>query len=139
MQEAIRKTISIFTYLPEIITFLTAITASVLSYLASAKRCKTEISALRESNNHEIERLMKQHEIDLSSLEREHELEMEKIKEEYRLKMEAQKAQQENQLGADLIHQVFEVAMNTPEAKQAMGTTMATAFKPSNNKTKRWR
>lgn len=126
----VKNTVTIWTYLPEILTAAVALLSSWLSYCASSKKCKADIASLRESNAHDIERLMKQHEIDLAALERKHGMELEKLREEHRLKLEEQKQQMEGQLGADMMKEMFGAAFSTPEVRQAMGQSLAGAIHP---------
>lgn len=66
-------------YLPYIVSIFVAIISGAASYFAAAKKCKSDMNALKESNSHEIDRLMQQHKLDIDSLERKHQMEIEKM------------------------------------------------------------
>ena len=117
-------------YLPYIVSILVAVITGVMSYLASAKSCRTELKALQESNKHEINRLMEQHKLDIDSLERKHQMEIEKMELEHRHQIELKQKEMESAFGGQLLTSVVDAAMNTPEARQAMGQ----AFRNSKKK-----
>ena len=66
-------------YLPYIVSIFVAIISGAASYFAAAKKCKSDMNVLKESNSHEIDRLMQQHKLDIDSLERKHQMEIEKM------------------------------------------------------------
>ena len=108
-------------YLPYIVSILVAIISGAASYFAAAKKCKSDMNALKESNSHEIDRLMQQHKLDIDSLERKHQMEIEKMELEHRHQLELKQKELENALGGSVINTMVDAMMKTPEAKQAMG------------------
>lgn len=108
-------------YLPYIVSILVALISGIMSYLASAKKCRTDMNTLKESNAHEINRLMKQHKLDIDSLERKHKMEIEKMELEHKYQLELKSKDAENTMGSDLLNTVVGAAMQTPEARQMLG------------------
>ena len=116
-------------YLPYIVSILVAIITGLMSYLAAAKSCRTELKSLQESNKHEINRLMEQHKLDIDSLERKHRMEIEKMELEHRHQLELKENEMKNAIGGQLLSSMMDVAMRTPEAKQAMGQAIKNSKK----------
>ena len=73
---------------------------------------------------------MEQHKLDIDSLERKHQMEIEKMELEHRHQLELKEKEMETALGGQLLTSMMDAAMNTPEAKQAIGQ----AFKNSKKK-----
>lgn len=117
-------------YLPYIVSIIVAVITGLTSYFAAAKKSKTDLKALQESNAHEISRLMEQHKLDIDSLERKHQMEIEKMELEHRHQLELKEKEMETALGGQLLTSMVDAAMNTPEARQAMGQ----AFRNSKKK-----
>ena len=108
-------------YLPYIVSVLVALISGIASYLASAKKCQSDMKALKESNAHEINRLMEQHKLDIDSLERKHKMEIEKMELEHKYQLELKSKDAENTMGSHLLNTVVGAAMQTPEARQMLG------------------
>lgn len=108
-------------YLPYIVSVLVALISGITSYLAAERKCRTDIKALEESNAHEINRLMEQHKLDIDSLERKHKMELEKMELEHKHQLELKIKESENAMGNELINTLMKEAMQTPEARQALG------------------
>ena len=111
-------------YLPYIVSVLVAFISGVASYLAAAKKCRTDMKALKESNAHEINRLMEQHKLDIDSLERKHKMEIEKMELEHRYQLELKTKDAENTMNGNFFNTIVGEAMKTPEARQIMGQAM---------------
>ena len=86
-------------YLPYIVSIFVAIISGAASYFAAAKKCKSDMNALKESNSHEIDRLMQQHKLDIDSLERKHQMEIEKMELAHKHQLELK----EKELDADSV------------------------------------
>lgn len=108
-------------YLPYIVSVLVALISGITSYLAAERKCRTDIKALEESNAHEINRLMEQHKLDIDSLERKHKMEIEKMELEHKHQLELKSKELENAMSSELINTLVKAAMQTPEARQALG------------------
>lgn len=117
-------------YLPYIVSIIVAIISGFTSFLAALKKSRSELNALKVSNQHEINRLMEQHKLDIDSLERTHQMEIEKMEIEHLHQLELMQKEQENAFGGTLLNSVMDAAMKTPEAKQALGQ----AFRKSKKK-----
>ena len=117
-------------HLPYIVSVIVAVITGLTSYFAAAKKSKTDLKALQESNAHEITRLMEQHKLDIDSLERKHLMEIEKMELEHRHQLELKEKEMETAFGGQLLTSMMDAAMNTPEAKQAIGQ----AFRNSKKK-----
>ena len=115
---------NINTYLPYIVSFLVALISGITSYFAAANQCRTNIKTLEESNAHEIDRLMKQHKLDIDSLERKHQMEVERMELEHRHQLERINKEAENAMNSELMNTVMNFAMQTPEARQAIGSAI---------------
>lgn len=116
-------------YLPYIVSVVVALISGIGSYIAAAKKCHSDMNALKESNAHEIKRLMEQHKLDIDSLEREHKMEMEKLELEHKHQLEMKDKEMETSMGSSIINTMMDAAMKTPGAQQAMSE----AFKPQSN------
>ena len=108
-------------YLPYIVSVLVAAISGLASYLAAARKCRADMKTLKESNAHEINRLMEQHKLDIDSLERQHKLEIEKMELEHKHQLELKSKDAENAMGSELLSTMVGAAMQTPEARQAIG------------------
>ena len=108
-------------YLPYTVSILVAIISGLASYLAAARKCSADMKALKESNTHEINRLMEQHKLDIDSLERLHKMEIEKMELEHKHQLELRSKDAENAMGSELMNTLIGAAMQTPEARQAIG------------------
>lgn len=87
------------------------------------------MKALQEINAHEIRRLMEQHKLDIDSLERKHQMEIEKMEIEHRHQLELKEKETESTLGGQLLTSMVDAAMNTPEARQAIGQALRSGKK----------
>jgi len=108
-------------YLPYIVSVLVAIISGLASYLAAARKCKADMKVLKESNIHEINCLMEQHKMDIDSLERQHKLEIEMMELKHKHQLELRSKEAENAMGSELLSTMVGAAMQTPEARQAIG------------------
>lgn len=108
-------------YLPYIVSVLVSLISGLTSYLASAKKCRTDIKTLKENNTHEINRLMEQHKLDIDSLERKHQMEIEKMEVEHKHQLELKSKDAENTIGSEFISTIMGAMLNTPEAQQELG------------------
>ena len=108
-------------YLPYIVSVIVALISGFTSFVVSTKKNKADMKALQESNVHEINRLMEQHKLDIDSLKQKHEMEIERMELEHKHQMELKNKEAENAMGSDLLNTVIGAAIQTPEAKQAMG------------------
>ena len=112
------------TVLPYIVAVVVAIITGYISYATATKKSKTDLEALRISNQAEIEKLMSQHKFDLEALERKHEMDIEKMSIEHKHKLELVQSEMENNLGSGLINAMLGEVMKTPEVKNMMRQEM---------------
>lgn len=108
-------------YMPYIVSVILAIISGLVSYFTSARKSKSEISALKEANQHDLNKLMKQHKLDIDSLERKHQMEIEKMELEHKHVLELKQKELETNLSSSMVSNLMESVMQTPEAKRAMG------------------
>lgn len=108
-------------YLPYIVSVLVAVISGLASYCAAARKCKDDMKVLKENNTHEINRLMEQHRLDIDSLERQYKMEIEKMELEHKHQLELRSKDAESAMGNELLNTMVGAAMQTPEARQAIG------------------
>lgn len=101
--------------------YIVALLASIITYFSAIKKSKSDLKALRESNQHEIEKLMQQHKLDLDALERKHEMEKEKMEIEHKHQLEIKNTEMENQMGSSLINATLAEIMKAPQIQKEIG------------------
>ena len=119
-------------FIPYIASIVSALLSGIVSYTTATKKLRSEMEALKVSNQHEIERLVKQHEINLEDMEKSHQLELERIRVEHGHQMELASAAVQNEVAGSLLTGMFGTLMSSPEVSKQMTEAVCAGMKKGN-------
>lgn len=114
--------------LPYMVSIISALISGAASYLSATKKSRTDMQALKESNEHEIARLMKQHELDLENMERAHHLDLEKLQIEHQLQLESASSSAQTQIAGSVFAGLIASMMESPVVKEKLEQSIKDGF-----------